>query len=205
MTEGEIRTLTRYLINEQDSVRILDTTLDIHLQSALEAFNRRVWYKLTESSSFVTIVAGTHLYTVPAGMEELLIVEWNTIPLRKGHWREWREKAGRDWRSKTGAPQEYCLEGRSILIFPTPDAASVADDNTLFGRYVAAAGAFDDTELAFIGSQSHRILAYYAAYEWIDNPANSVLGEAYARSLLNRFEIETKEVANQYGRRELQK
>lgn len=199
MTEGAVRTFLRGLINESDTVRVTDATLDIHLTSACEAFNRRVGYRIKLDGS-ITITATTD-FAVPTDLVEALVVEWNTFPLQPGSWREWRKKAGADWRSKTGTPEEYELIGRRIRLFPAPDAQAVADDNSLLVQYIQAAGAFDDTELAFISDQDHRILAYYAAAEWVENPANNYNGQAYAMSLYTKFETETKEVVNQYGRR----
>lgn len=188
-------------MNEQDVTRVPDATLDLHLQSALEGFNRRVGYKVRLDGS-ITITATTD-FALPSDCIEVLVVEWNTFPVLRGHFKEWRTKEPRNWRSKTGTPEEYDLIGRRIRLYPSPDANAVNDDSTLLVQYIQAAGSFADAELAFIADQDHRILAYYAAAEWIQNPANSILGDAYAKALMTIFEVETKEVANQYGRREV--
>lgn len=202
MTAAQILTFTRNLINEQDTSRVSDATLNIHGQSALEAFNRRVGYGVKLDGS-ITITATTD-FALPTDCCVVLVVEWNGIPLAKGSIANWKKRADtKNWRSKTGTPEEYAVIGRRIYLYPAPDAAAVNADSSLLVQYIRAAGAFADAELAFICDQDHRILAYFMAAEWAENPANSILGDAYAKALYNKFEVETGAVAQQYNMREV--
>lgn len=203
MTAATLRTLWRSLVNEQDSTRVADATVDFHFQSALEAMNRRVRYRFKLDGS-ITITATTD-FALPTDCIDVLVVEWNGNPLRKGSIKEWRKKGStQDWRSKTGTPEEYALIGRRMYLYPAPNAAAVDQDNSLLVQYLQASGTFADAELAFLCDNDHRILAYFAAAEWVRNPANSFLGSTYANDLQTVFETECKAVADQYMSRDLQ-
>ena len=203
MTAAQLRTLTRSFINEEDTSRLSDTVLDYHLQSALEAFNRRVGYKFADDTSTITIVNGTQEYALPATVQEIWWAEWNSTMLDKGDIREWRSKSDTAaWRNQSGSPEEYAVYGRKFVLRPKPNAAAVTLDSTVTIRYIASAGAFADAELAFIPDEDHRILGYYAAAEWFETAKSAQ--PQFSQLWMARFTSETQFVAGQYSRRQLE-
>lgn len=197
MTIAELRTLVRHFVNEENTTRLSDAQVDYHILAAAEAFNRVVKYRVEDLS--ITIVAGTQEYALPTAAVSVLFVEFNDRMLTKVTMEELQTKDRSRWRTLQGAILSYYVYGRKLGLTPIPNAVEVALDSTLVVRCVSSPTTVDATELGLIAPQDHRILAYYAAADWMMTA--KAMAPSLAQGYLQMFNSQAEAAARFYADR----
>lgn len=202
MDRTSMNALFREYTNERNTTRLSDTRIDFYMQSGLEAFNRRVGYKVKDDNTTVVFATGTGEYTLPADLDEIVFVELpNGTILQKSDVDEWRRR-GIDWRdAQASTPTEWAVQGRKIIFSPKPDV----NLNTLKPvlRYVAAPLEYTTNGPDSIGTQDHRIVVFYAVAEFSEAYPDSAFALQRAERFYKKFEVESAAVREIYARRRL--
>lgn len=199
---GKMRCLWRELTNERSSTAVPDTAVDRYLQLGLEAFNGQVRYHWTDDSSSITLVSGTGEYTLPDAAAELAFVVWNGEVLKKADVDEWR-RVERDWRTATGAPQEWAVYGRKLVLRAIPDDAAVAVSAVVTLRYVSSPRAIGTYGPEQLEDQHLRLPVLYGAAIWFQS-ANSAQPDL-AAGFLREFAQGAAEAAAFYASRRMRR
>lgn len=165
-TRQELRKLWRDATGEFDPNIPPDPEVDDLLQAGLERFNDVTEYHVTDDTTSVTFVDGTQEYTLPTDCLKLLWVKWNgkfLLPTDQ----ETLRNTQTGWNTRTGQPTHYYFNARSLGLFPTPDAGTVAAAASPVLRYVSTPAEVGATSaVALLATQHRRIPVYWAAAEW---------------------------------------
>jgi hypothetical protein len=196
-----LRTLWRELTGEQDTTEVPNTTVDIYLMSGLEALNRRVGYHLTTAPSAVTLVDGTEEYDIPTDCVEVVFVEHNGQPLEKSSIEEWR-KEGINWRyGKKGKPAEWAMYGNKLVVYPRPDAQTVAESANLALRYISTPPSITTSGPEQLSTQDWRVVVYFGVAEWSRSYPDGAFAQKRADDYQAKFEAEAALIAKNYQSR----
>jgi len=193
-----LRSLWRELTNEFSTTVIPDSVVDLYLNGGLQALNRRVHYHLTDTTSAVTLVAGTQEYDLPTDTVMVAWVQWNGREIPKSDTDEWRRRDV-DWRNaKAGAPQEWAHYRNRIIFYPSPDANAVATAATPLIRYVSTPPDFATSGAEQLALQDRRIIVYWGVAEWANAHPDSALATIRAEAFQQRFEEEAEAIKADY-------
>jgi len=196
-----MRSLWREYTNERNTTVVPDLTVDIYLQSGLEALNRRVRYHWADSLTDITLVAGTQEYTVPTDCVEIVWLEWNGNEVAKTSMDQLRSRLI-NWRGqKAGPPQEWAFYRNKLILIPTPDAATVATASHPIFRYVSTPPSITSAGPEQLNSQDYRIPVFYGVAEWATAHPDSALATLRAQGFKAMFEGEADSIASQYDAR----
>lgn len=196
-----MRSLWREYTNERNSIVVPDVTVDIYLQSGLEALNRRVRYHWTDSTVDVTLLAGVQEYTLPSDIVELVWLEWNGFEVAKTSMDQLRSRLV-NWRNqKAGPPQEWLFYKNKLVLIPAPDAATVATASHPVFRYVNTPPSITTNGPEQLSSQDYRVPVYHGVAEWASAHPDSALATLRAQSFKSMFETEADTIASQYDSR----
>jgi hypothetical protein len=174
VTQAQARTLFRLWTNETNTTVLSNANIDLFCQSGQEALNLDTYYHRTDSTSDITLVAGTQEYALPADCIDIIFLKHNGVTLKKTSMSE-MQKAGLDWTTiSNGVPEKYYLNGNKIGFVPAPNAAAVAAAANPVFRYVSTPTEFSSTAFNLLPSQFHRLVLYFAVAEWWGCPMNGV-------------------------------
>lgn len=187
MTQAEARTLWRELTNETDTTAVPNGSVDLYLQAGQEALNLECHYFRKETTSGITLVAGTQEYDLPADCLEVRQVRHGERILKRIGLEELRQRSQDPARIPSGHPEEYYRYGAKIGFVPVPDGAAVAADGTPDVRYVANPTEFSTTAFDQLPAPFHRAVVYYACAEWFATPQSGQQG-ALSQVWMARFQ-----------------
>lgn len=176
---GYIRQMLRIMIDETNSKVPDNDWIDALLQRGANAANDLINYHVGDSS--ITLVAGTSEYDFPPEFQKVLWAAWNGRPLAQSGQQEQRTLGNWYQDDPPGPPTKYLLWGRTLIVSPTPDAATVAVSPTLTLRGVTTPAPFRLNGFTQLSSQHYEVPVYAAGSEWAFGPMgrNPVLGKAY--------------------------
>ena len=194
-----MRTTWRTYVNETDTTVVPDATVDRYLRAGLERLNRRVGYYFKDTS--VTIVDGTQEYSLPTDFVKIEFIYWNGQRLNPAGGTDRWIADGEQWTTATGAPEEYVIYGDKLVLYPIPDANSVAADSTLQVRHIATPPDFAANAAAGLLTQDHELPILKAAALWSEAHPGGPLDPYRAANFNNEFEAEAQMVAAIYEAR----
>lgn len=201
MTLLQAEALWRLWVNEPHPSIPDAPTVDLFLLRGLEALNRRVRYRVTDTT--IALVSGQQEYLVDPNLVEIFWIELNGALLKKGDWEQWRQK-GVNWRNDAGTPREWFLYGRQLVVYPKPDAQTGTPNLTL--RALSSPTQASDAEFAFIEAQDQELPVRYAASLWYCTPNGRLSGGSeFGMPLMKSFEDEAKAAEASYAARRLMK
>ena len=181
-----------------------DATVDIYLQEGVEALCRRIRYHYKDSTSDVTIVAGTQEYSLPTDLMEIKFVTWNGQDLIKSSIEEFRRKGIKWQQEPQGFPEEWAHYANKIIFRPIPSAAAVAAAANPTIRYVsrpaAVSGGFAQLDL-----NDWSIPVWWAVAEWSIAHPDSAVAQQRAANFRKMFDDEAELLAAFYGLRGVMK
>lgn len=195
-----MRTTWRGYVNETDTTVVPDATVDRYLRDGLTQTNRRIGYYFKDSD--ITLVAGTQEYALPTDYVHEVFAYWNTLQLKKADVEQWIAD-NESFQAQSGAPREYAIYGAKIIIFPVPDANSVAADATVTLRHIATPPDFASSGPSGLLTQDHEVPIYAAVALWSMAHPNDALAGYRAMAFNTKFEDECQKVAEIYERRRL--
>lgn len=198
-------TLWRELTNERSRIVVPDFIVANYITAGLEAVNRRVRYHYTDTTSAVTLLAGTQEYTAPSDTVEIKFIELGGKELVKSAVEEYRRKSIK-WRQEApGYPEEWAFYNNKIIFSPTPSAAAVAADAAPFIRYVSTPPSFLTNGMEQLNSQFTRVPVYWAVAEWSRSHPDSALAQARIQTYQDLFDKEMELAAAFYALKTVQK
>jgi hypothetical protein len=197
--------LWRELTNERSRIVVPDFVAANYITAGLEAVNRRVRYHYTDTTTAVTLVAGTQEYAAPTDVVEIKFIELGGKLLTKSAIEEYRRKEIM-WRQETsGYPEEWAFYNNKLVFRPTPSAAAVAADSAPFIRYVSTPPSFMTNGMEQLNSQFTRVPVYWAVAEWSRSHPDSALAQARIQTYQAAFDQEMELAAAFYALKTVQK
>jgi hypothetical protein len=192
-----MRSLWRELTGEKYTSVVPDTVVDRYLQRGLNELNRRVRYHYTDSSTAITLLAGTQEYALPTDCMELIHVYWNGQELKKSDVEQWRRQYVQ-WRLETGEPREWAMYGDKLVLYPTPTAEAVAAEDNPVLRYVATPGEIATYGPAQLRTGDTDLAVYHGVALWSASYPDSALAQQRLATYEKLFDQEADRVAGYY-------
>ncbi len=191
----------RECTNERDTNVVPDATVYTYLDAAAERLNRRIAYHWTDSTTDITLIAGTQEYSLPTDVEEIVFVDWNGKLLQKADLELWRSRE-QDWRNQPlGFPREWAWYSNKLVLLPAPSAAAVGQAPNPTVRYVSTPRSLQTFGPEMLSTQDYKLLVYSAVALWSANYPDSAVASARLQYHEGLFEKETEMVKQTYAER----
>jgi len=150
---------------DDEGYRWKNAELDSHLAGAQEEACRRggLLYTETDTIGQISLSAGTYLYDIDAHFVRVTDFIFDDKPLVRTTIDKLTRTA-RKWRSATsGTPKQYAVKGRTLAIYPPPDATQAANTAQLAGYHTPLKRLSAANPTPEIEESLHKHLIYYAA------------------------------------------
>ena len=199
MTISQAITTLREMVNERQARFPEDSVLaGVYMQSGAESLNRRAKFYVKDDTTTLALVAGTQEVSLPSDFVEAVWVQHNSVFLNKGSIEEWMREE-RAWRAEpTGFPAEYALYGLKIVFRKIPNAAAVSAASAAAIRYVACPPEIMANWPLNLGTQSQRVLLYFAAMEYSIAHPTDANAPLRAKAFREMAEAEAALIAQEY-------
>jgi hypothetical protein len=168
---------------------VADAVLDDYLNGALEWLAAQLHYRIETDTTTLLLVEDQQEYDVPTGLIEVIFLEWDDTRLAPSSVYAW-DRTGTTWRgAASGAPREFAVQGRKIVLNPPPDSDSIDTEDTLVLRGVFLPASINaltagPTQVAPLDG---RLVCWKAAQQWLKVNASQ---ENYARAQAYQSEID---------------
>ncbi len=157
---GELRRLLGVRANE-----VPDRELDSFLIPALDWLASELKFDIVTDEN-IGITAGQADVSLPSDFMVMLWVEWNGNRLTTDSVTDF-DRTG-NWRTATsGVPSLWGIQGRTLVLNPPPDAASVTTDATLSWRYMGCGQRLTEAGVPGLSDSDLLLVRYDSAIGWL--------------------------------------
>ncbi|SRR5260221_310312 len=127
----------RRLIGDPSKEEVSNRDLQDHMIPSLDYLATKLQYLVREDDFAIHLVAGRTEYVLPGDLLWILWTSWNNLRLTPASQYKWDRDDSNFRTAAASTPDQYATQGNQILMFPPPDAASIATAGYLKMRYIA--------------------------------------------------------------------
>lgn len=199
ITSDQLFYQMRARIGNPDKKQVPDRMLADFMTDALDWMADQLKFQVKTDSTSLLLVAEQQEYLIPEDVAWFVWLEWDTNRITPATTQKW-DRDGTDWRNAApGQPLQYAIQGRNLVLYPLPDAATVTTQPYLTFRYIAAAAPLTAAGPLGLGELENWIAVYKAAVLWlIAHPSDTAaaLIQGYQEELVERVPRAKRRLAN---------
>ncbi len=186
MTSAELRGMVRQYSGNPSVNQVPDRELDLFIRPALVWLaNVLRWVEVITDNS-LALSTGQAEYPLPRGFAWLIWVEMNGQILTPTTTFALNARGG-DWRTTPNAlPTQCAIEGRTLILNPAPDAATVAAYPTFAWRYIGTGDDLVASGTPELSEMDQQLVYMQSASSWLEahpSDENQIRIQNYARKI----------------------
>jgi len=139
----------------------------------------------TPAVTQITLATDTASYTLSSKITRIEEVIYDGVPLVQKTERELLDESGDEWRTETGAPENFIVKGRKIRFFPVPTSTQ-GGETVYMEVYRLPLKSF--TDQPEIPEEHHEHLCYFVAYRAYSRRDEDTYEPKKAAEMLAMFE-----------------